>query len=144
MEIRPDDSAKQKILGIFPSEQAVFYALAILFAVFGSIVYFYRFFPVELSCTRLPPVALECRMERKIVFLGLPPVSIPEPLAADRSEYLDSGNRPRYSVEIRSKRYSHPIPLLFTFDEKTAQRVAKEINDFLLRSNQTSFHRIYP
>ncbi|PZD71535.1 hypothetical protein C1752_06155 [Acaryochloris thomasi RCC1774] len=146
MEIQPNNTKTQKNREISPSEEFAIVVLVLVVTIIISIVYFFRFLPVELNCTRSPQIGLECSMERQVPFVRMHPVTIPEPLAAERNAYSTEEGRMQYKhrVEIRSKRYSRPILLLFTFDDKTAQRVLKEINDFLLRSDQASFSRVYP
>lgn len=99
---------------------------------------------VELGCTRSSLGILECRLERNTPLLKMNAIKIFEPLAVDVVEHYDSGSFPFYDVEMRSKQYSFNFKIIATRNDKKAQKVAKEVNDFLLRSDQTSFSGVYP
>ena len=100
---------------------------------------------VHLSCTRSSQGILECRLERTTPLLTMNAIEISEPLAIDIVEHhYGSGSPPIYDVEMRSKQYSFSLKIISTGNDKKAYKVANEVNDFLLRSEQASFSRVYP
>jgi hypothetical protein len=104
--------------------------------------------PTDFSCTRSLEGA-ECVLIRKSQFLKPTEIKIHNPVAVDLNECdvkdifgNDSYEEGCYGsrAEIRSKGVSYKIGIYYGRDRQAVRAVAKDINDFLLSSNASSFH----
>ena len=120
-------------------------AFSVLIAIFILMLLLPAFVSIELQCTRFTQSELNCHIVRQMPLQKASTIQIPKPLAVDITEYPQArGASVAYRLAMRSTRYSYPIPLTTVYDAETAYQMAQDINDFLLVSQEQSFHRKYP
>jgi hypothetical protein len=94
----------------------------------------------ELNCTRSPLHSVECQVVRNTRFLKMSPIKIIDPIAVDVIQHeTESKGQFTYTAEIRSHQYSYSIIILADMYSKLPDEIANKVNDFLLRSDATSF-----
>lgn len=115
----------------------------IAYLLFGTI-------SIRINCDRFAAQGPECTVVRSSLLLTMIPVRIPEPLAVNISEHhmrQSESNNPNsiiYKVEMRSARYQYAVPVYSTRQFKTAVNISKDVNNFLLHSQESSFSKRYP
>ncbi len=106
--------------------------------------------PTDFSCTRSIE-GVECMLIRKSQFLKPTEIKIHNPVVVDINNchredifgkhYYDPHCYGSSSAEIRSKGVSYKIKIYGGSDSHKVNSIAREINEFLLSSNASSFHK---
>lgn len=143
MEFQRINDESFKDMEVIFSEKLIYCALGVisLFALLGFLLF--GTISTELTCTRSSHNLVECSLVRNTSLLTMSPVKILDPLAVDviiRHHYRVTS----YTAEIRLSNVSYTLPLISTYNYKTAQDVADQVNAFLHRSNAVLFSKIFP
>ena len=93
----------------------------------------------NLACVRFPDKTIDCRMTSYSLLLNQGSFEIHEPLAVDIFESSTGKGGSYYSAKMRVKNSTVLVPLTLTQDSIRAIEIAKEINNFLLESEERSF-----
>jgi hypothetical protein len=125
------------------SKKVIYWALGIVslltllgFLLFGTI-------STDLSCIRSPLNSIECNLIRNTTLLRMSPIKILDPLAVD--VIIRHHRRVTfYTAEIRMPNVSYTLPIISTYNYKSAQDTADTVNTFLLKSKSVSFSKRFP
>ena len=98
---------------------------------------------IELTCSRSYSNSIECSLVRTTPLLKMNAIKILNPQAVDVIKHQNKGAY-SYSAEIRADQVSYTLPILSTFNYELARDTADKINDFLLRSDASSFFIRFP
>jgi hypothetical protein len=95
----------------------------------------------DFSCFRSLE-GTECTLNRIYQLSKSSEIKVHNPIAVDIDDYInpDSGT-PFITAVIRSRNASSKVTVYSGYNFKDVQAVAKEINEFLLSSNEPSFHK---
>ena len=141
MEPQPENDLFQKVRGFLFSEDTPYYLLILLV---GLCFLLFSMKTIELTCVREPVNSIECTLVKNNPLFRMSPVKIHQPLAVDVITFDDGEGGISYRAEIRAAEISYRVSILQLSNYGLVQDFADEVNDFLLRSNETSFLKRFP
>ena len=143
MEPQPENDPFQKERGFLIPENTPYYLLSAAILLVWLWFLLFSTKSIELTCIREPMNLIECRLVKNTPLLRMSPIKIHRPLAVDVIN-IEGEGQTSYSAEIRAAEVSYRFSIFSSYNYGLVQDFADEVNDFLLRSNETSLLKIFP